>query len=191
MESIEFKACELELKSASDDDPGTLEGYAAVFGNVDRANESIVKGAFSATLPEFLTAGFLAVEHDWKQDIGTIDEATEDDKGLLVRATFYDTPDAQLVRRKLAAKVARSRRPGMSIGYRVLKDRKEKGVRYLTAIELLECSVVSVPCNISASVSHVKSLAPTDDDYARAARMRRLIIDSQIARHAPKGILHQ
>ena len=185
--AIEFKSCELELKSEGDNDPGVLEGYCATWDGPDRAGETILKGAFAATIPEFIQSGFLAVEHDWRQDIGTIESCEEDERGLRIKARFFDTPDAQLVRRKLAAKAARNRKQAMSIGYRVQKDYRQKGVRYLTQLDLYECSIVAVGANPVAGVSAVKSISPTDDDYARAGRMRRLIIDQSLRRHAPKG----
>jgi hypothetical protein len=84
---IEYKDCELELKVASGDGPGILEGYAAAFGNVDRANEVIMPGAFARSLEDFKASGFLCNGHNWKEELGTIVDAKEDD-----RSTGTPTP---------------------------------------------------------------------------------------------------
>jgi HK97 family phage prohead protease len=175
-DEILFKDCALELKVATGDGPGTLEGYAAVFGNVDRDNEVIVPGAFSRTLDDFKSSGFLCNGHNWKEELGTIVDAKEDDRGLFIVAEFYSTPDAQQVRQRLAEKQARGRRQGMSIGYRVKQASKVNGVRHLTDLDLMEVSVVTVPANPQARVSAVKDFDPEAE--ARRMEMRRIYVRS-------------
>jgi HK97 family phage prohead protease len=177
---IEFKDCLLELKAAAEGGPGTLEGYAAVFNNVDRDDEVIDPGAFQRSLDDFKASGFLCNGHNWKEELGTIVDAKEDDHGLLVTAEFFSTADAQQVRQRLAEKHARGRRQGMSIGYRVKQASKVNGVRHLTDLDLMEVSVVTVPANPQARVSAVKHSDP--DFEARRAAMRRLKL-KQLARH--------
>lgn len=176
---LEFKDCELELKVASGDGPGTLEGYAAVFGNVDRAGEVIVPGAFAGSLEDFKSAGFLCNGHNWKEELGTIVDAKEDETGLFVKAEFFSTPDAQQVRARLAEKQARGRRQGMSIGYRVKSAEKRNGVRYLAEIDVMEASVVTVPANPQAHVSAIKASDPELE--SRRVAVRRLYL-RQLAR---------
>jgi uncharacterized protein len=176
---LEFKDCELELKASSDGGPGTLEGYAAVFGNVDRDNEVIVPGAFARSLEDFKASGFLCNGHNWKEELGTIVDAKEDDRGLFVVAEFFSTPDAQQVRSRLAEKQARGRRQGMSIGYRVKSAEKRNGVRYLEEIDVMEASVVTVPANPQARVSAIKESDPELE--SRRVAVRRLYL-RQLAR---------
>jgi uncharacterized protein len=173
-DEILFKDCALELKVASGDGPGTLEGYAAVFGNVDRDNEVIVPGAFSRTLDDFKSSGFLCNGHNWKEELGTIVDAKEDDRGLFIVAEFYSTPDAQQVRQRLAEKQARGRRQGMSIGYRVKSAEKRNGARHLLDVDLMEVSVVTVPANPQAHVSAIKESDPNLE--SRRIEMRRLYL---------------
>jgi HK97 family phage prohead protease len=177
---IEYKDCELELKVATGDGPGILEGYAAAFGNVDRANEVIVPGAFARSLEDFKASGFLCNGHNWKEELGTIVDAKEDDRGLFIVAEFYSTPDAQQVRQRLAEKQARGRRQGMSIGYRVKSAEKRNGVRYLEEIDVMEASVVTVPANPQAQVSAIKQSDPQLE--SRRIAMRRLQL-LQLARN--------
>lgn len=178
---VETKDSPLEIKIVgSEADPGILEGYCATFDGPDRAGEIILKGAFASTLPDFKTLGFLCDSHDYSKEIGTIEDAFEDDRGLFVRARFFSTGDAQIVRQKLREKLERGSRPGMSIGYRVLDDEVKAGVRQLKSIELLEASVVSVPCNTRAHVAGVKSLGEPLPDYA--VKARRLYFDYVLRR---------
>ena len=159
-ENLEYKDCELELKVAPGDGPGILEGYAAVFGNVDRANEVIEPGAFAKSIEEFKSSGFLCNGHNWKEELGTIVDAKEDERGLYVVAEFFSTPDAQQVRSRLAEKQSRGRKQGMSIGYHVKSAEKRNGVRYLSEIDVMEASVVTVPANPKAQVSAIKESDP-------------------------------
>jgi hypothetical protein len=176
---IEYKDCELELKVASGDGPGILEGYAAVFGNVDRANEVIVPGAFAGSIEDFKSSGFLCNGHNWKEELGTIVDAKEDERGLFVVAEFFSTPDAQQVRQRLDEKQKRGRKQGMSIGYRVKSAEKRNGVRYLQEIDVMEASVVTVPANPQAQVSAIKQCDPELE--SRRVEIRRLYL-RQLAR---------
>ena len=178
-DQIEFKECQAEFKITSEAGPGTLEGYAAVFGNVDRDNEVIVPGAFARTIPDFKTTGFLCNGHNWKEELGTITDAKEDDRGLHITAEFYSTPDAQQVRQRLSEKIARGRSAGMSIGYRVKQSERRNGARHLLELDLMEVSVVTVPANPQARVSAVKSSDPELE--SRRASVRRLYL-RQLAR---------
>lgn len=159
MADLEFKDCSAEFKLlGTETQPGELTGYAATWDGPDRSGETIIKGAFAKSLSEFCHYGFLADSHAWHKEIGTITSAVEDDSGLLVTAKFYSTPDAQIIRQKLKEKVERGARPGLSIGYQVLDSDFKDGVRMLKSLELFEVSVVSVPCNIYASVTGLKGV---------------------------------
>jgi uncharacterized protein len=179
LESFEFKLCHEFKILGEPSSSGILEGYAAVFGNVDRDNEVIVPGAFAKSIQDFKQSGFLCNQHNWKEELGTITDAKEDDRGLLISAEFYSTPDAQQVRQRLAEKMARGRQQGMSIGYRVKQAEKRNGVRQLLELDLLEVSVVTVPANPQARVSAVKEL---DLDLERRRTEMRRIFLQQLAR---------
>jgi HK97 family phage prohead protease len=165
---IEYKSSAAEVKSLSDDDTGSVELYAAKFHNIDRANEIIQPGAFR-DLDAFCKSGFLAVNHDWTAfgGVGTIEDAKQDDVGLLVRAKFYGTPAAQAVRSVVVDRCARNKACPTSIGYRVIEDEDikvdGKSVRSLKSITLYETSLVNVPCNPEAGVIGAKSLMTIDE----------------------------
>jgi len=161
----------IEWKAAADDS-GTLEGYLAVFGNIDLGGDVIEKGAFKKTIANIKANGIpLLADHvaSVSSVLGTIFDAREDDHGLYVKARFSAAPSAQDVRIKLVE----GHLGRMSIGYAPEKfsygEKDGKSVRFLKEIKLWEGSVVVFPMNPEAVVSRVKSLADTLDARTRAA----------------------
>jgi len=149
----------LELKSANISDAGELSGYGNVTGNLDRAGEIVMPGAYK-NLDEFVRSGFGAVGHDWKQPVAMIAEAREDANGLYVRMPFHTTQEAQDCRKIVQERLAAGKTVGLSIGYRVLEDEwkttEGRQVRYLKSLEVYEVSVVTVPANPAALVLSAK-----------------------------------
>jgi hypothetical protein len=166
---IEHKSFAVECKGLDGD--GSVELYAAVFGNVDRAGEVIQPGAFK-NLGEFVESGWLAVNHDWdKLPVATIDGATQDAKGLLIKAHFHSTPEAQNVRTTIKERLARGKSVKASIGYKVTDDEQVKmdgkSIRSLKAIDIYESSIVNVPCNPAAEIVGAKSFKLIDADEVK------------------------
>lgn len=90
-------------------DTGELEGYAAVFDNIDLGGEVIRKGTFKESAKVRVPKGKvkLMVRHfahggDVPELIGTWTEAEEDDFGLRFKARFSSDQLAQDTRRKIA-----------------------------------------------------------------------------------------
>ncbi len=93
---MDYKTFDAHDIKISTEGSGELAGYASTFSNFDSVRERVVKGAFAATLPQFLKDGFIAVGHSWDSlPIATPLEAYEDDHGLFVRAEFHSTTAAQ------------------------------------------------------------------------------------------------
>lgn len=147
----------LELKAASLDDAGELRGYGNVTGNLDRGADIVAPGAYK-NLDEFIRDGFGAVGHDWRESVATIEEAYEDDRGLFVRMKFHSTDDAQRCRTIVMERLERGKSVGLSIGFRIMPGgyTVEDNVRTLTAIEVYEVSIVTVPMNPAALVTSAK-----------------------------------
>jgi HK97 family phage prohead protease len=157
---------------AVDDAAGTVTLYAAIFGNVDRADEVIVPGAFK-NLDEFVRDGFLAVNHDWRSlPVATIETAIQDDRGLLLTARWHTTAEAQACRQTVKERLDRGKAVKCSIGYRELETSNElrdgQPVRMLRALEIYEASIVNVPCNAAAGVTAVKGVRPWWRQYEQA-----------------------
>lgn len=166
--ALSTKRFAFDVKADDLHDDGTFDVYAAVFGNVDRANEIIVPGAF-ANIPDFVKDGVVLFEH--RQDlppIGFVESAEQDGKGLRVKGRFHKTADVAELRQKFRERVEAGKSVKCSVGYRVLDwDLIQVDGRKVTRLKRLlvfEFSFVNVPCNPEAEAVSVKGLAdpPTE-----------------------------
>jgi uncharacterized protein len=193
MDPLQHKEClNGEFKILDDPANGSFSGYASVFGNTDRQNEVVVKGAFATTLPGFLKDGFGALNHEWAAlPIATISEAREDERGLWVKGEFHSTSDAQAARTIVRERLERGKSVGLSIGYKVKDDEFKDGARFLKDVDLYEISLVSVPANAEAQVVGIKSEKeppPQDESLeARRTAMRRLALNNIKRAHARRS----
>jgi HK97 family phage prohead protease len=133
----------------------SVDGYLAVFGNVDLTGDVVEPGSFTKTLTESKAFaarhGTSAIwpllwQHDQHEPIGGITEARQDGKGLLIHAVVnVDCDRGRQAYGSLQAGVL-----SFSIGYRAVKSDYKGGVRHLREIQLLEGSVVTFPANREA-----------------------------------------
>lgn len=117
-------------------------GYAAVFDRVDRGGDVVRAGAFGPLGPVPLL---------WQHrgpPVGIVEHAEPDARGLRVIARVDDARVAALVR---AGAV-----DGLSFGYRVRAARGGAGRRELTALDLIEVSLVAQPMQPLARVIAVE-----------------------------------
>ena len=164
---------ELQYKNSSiavepPDGKGFLEGYASVYGVVDRQNERTMPGAFESALksPRRLK---LLWQHKFEQPIGKITKLWEDERGLRFRAKLNLKTDwgRNAYEALLADDVNAN-----SIGYQLITGKSavaDDGVTDLNAVELHEISVVSFPSNEAATVDGIKSDVPHGDTEPVAA----------------------
>ena len=131
-----------------------VSGYVATY-DLDLGNDRVSKGAFTKTLASGHRVRFL-YGHDARQILGTTEELREDDKGLFGRFRISRTQLGDDVHTLLKDGALDS----FSIGF--LPDEyeldKKSGARTLSAISLLECSLVALPMNPQALVTGVKGL---------------------------------
>lgn len=149
--------------------PGEFEGYASTFGNVDQGGDVVEPGAFiesvvkakndRRTIP-------MLWQHNQTEPIGVWTDIAEDTKGLYVKGRLL-VDDDPLAKRAYAHLKAKSI-GGMSIGYRIpdggiTEDEKRRGVSRLKKVDLREISLVTMPMNIEARVTGVKSILEGGD----------------------------
>jgi HK97 family phage prohead protease len=158
------------------DGAGTFTGYASLFGVLDSQGDVVLKGAYAATIPQFLERGFIAWGHDWNDPVATITTAEEDDRGLLLTADFHSDPDSQRARIRTQERLARQKFMGLSIGYTIPDGGAEfaEGARLLKQIDLYETSLVTVPALRDAGVVTAKQQAAPCPECAKDA-LDRLI----------------
>jgi HK97 family phage prohead protease len=130
-----------------------VEGYASVFGQVDRGGDIVERGAYATSLAALKSDGRsvkMLWQHDPAQPIGVWEEVREDGRGLFVKGRILDGVDKG---REAAELVAAGAIDGLSIGYRTIRSRKDdNGRRILTDLELWEVSLVTFPMLSDARV---------------------------------------
>lgn len=140
----------LETKILADES-GAIEGLAWPFGSPDRVGDVIEKGAFAgARLPLPMLFG-----HDPNDPVGAWTEATEAADGLRLKGNLLVEGVARA--REVHALVKAGAVRGLSIGFVTKKAAPRKGGRTITALDLIECSLVTVPMHPGARVTSAKS----------------------------------
>lgn len=153
------KAFELSALKSMEEGSGGFSGYASTFGNVDRAGDRIVRGAFAADLDRFIRDGWVAIGHNWMhQGVGYIAKAYEDEKGLYVEVVFHSDPEAQKARQRMLERIAAGKSVSMSIGFFIVDYKWVDGTLEILKVRLEEVSIVNAPANEMAKVITAKSL---------------------------------
>jgi HK97 family phage prohead protease len=151
-----------EVKSVGED--GQFAGYASVFNVIDSQQDSVLPGAFRASLKANSQPVQLLWQHQSDQPIGLIESLLEDKHGLFVRGRLLlAVTQAREAYALLKAGAIR----GLSIGYQVKQARRDPqtGVRLLQELDLREVSLVTFPANEAAHVTVVKSDEPMRTEY--------------------------
>lgn len=133
--------------------PLKFAGYAAIFRKRDSGGDTIMPGAFKGSLERRLAEGLklpLLWQHRPDQQIGWIESAGEDERGLRVVARV-DATDSAAARALKHGAV-----DGLSFGYRVLQGRTLPGGRELNDLEIIEVSLVTRPMQPLARVHYVE-----------------------------------
>lgn len=137
----------------------TVEGNAAVFGNVDSFHDIIEKGAFAKTLHGDLPP--LLWQHDRNQPIGVAVMLVETEHGLFLKARL--PRDDVFVQGRVMPQLRVGGVKAMSIGFTVEKSRIEGENRIIEDIDLKEISLVTLPANDQALISNFKNASPFAD----------------------------
>jgi uncharacterized protein len=148
---LQHKSVKFDLSIKAEGESRIIEGYGAVFGNIDSAGDIILPGAFAESLTRRMPK--MLYQHWSEKLIGVWGEAREDSKGLYIKGTLAKTPlaDEAYELAKMGAL------DGMSIGYSANDYEHDKnGIRKLKKVELWEVSLVTFPANEAARVTGVK-----------------------------------
>jgi len=153
----------------------SIEGWAAIYDEIDLNGDIIAPGAFKNSLAK---SGSLAVkllyQHAAEQPIGRWLRFEERSRGLyafgeLFLATQTAREAADLIRADII--------DGLSIGYRTLKATKSNGARRIVEADLWEVSIVTFPMAPKARLSRIGD-QPNDqpilafaDSVRKAARI--------------------
>lgn len=144
-----------EIKAAlAVDDAGTITGTAWPFGTPDRVGDIITKGAFTgapAVLP-------MLAFHDKSDPVGAWNEIVETETGLQVKGRLLIDEVARA--REIHALVRSGAVGGLSIGFitKAATPRRGGG-RTISALDLAEISLVTIPSHPGARVTSAKDAA--------------------------------
>lgn len=154
-----------EIKAISEAEGGEIKAYAATFDRIrDSYGDIIAPGAFAKTLRDWQESGHpipLLFGHrtdDPRMNIGSVVEASEDERGLLIKAQFDETSDVAQYTRKL---VQEGRLTKLSFAYDVLDSAPVvlgdgTKANELRELKLYEISLVPIPANELTEVLEVK-----------------------------------
>lgn len=143
----------LKIKSV-DADEGTFEGYASVFDNIDLGNDVIKKGAFARTIKNQSEKVPILWQHNMDEPIGISTEMVEDNHGLKVKGKLIlGVKKAREAHELLKAGAIK----GLSIGFDIVDESFEKGIRVIKELRLWEFSVVTFGMNPLATVTATKN----------------------------------
>ncbi|HYJ52653.1 MAG TPA: HK97 family phage prohead protease [Allosphingosinicella sp.] len=120
-------------------------GYAALFDRPDQGGDVVRAGAFAASLAGGRSVPLLW-QHRPERPIGRVEYLKEDRRGLRVIGRIVDREAARLLGTGAVN--------GLSFGYRV-RQASGAAPRELTALELIEISLVSWPMQPKARVHAV------------------------------------
>lgn len=177
-----------EIKSI--DEAGYIAGVAAGIGNVDAGGDMIMPGVMTKAIAGRTSVPMLLF-HDQRQPVGTWAKMEEAGSELKVEGRFAMKSNAGREAHALAEAGAL---PGLSIGYRTLRQRIEGKARQLIELALYEISLVPIGMNDRAVVTQIKSIAgagelpslPQFEEFLREAGFSR----SQSTAIAGKGLAH-
>jgi HK97 family phage prohead protease len=144
-----LKKFKFEIKEWNED--GTFIGIASMYGNVDLGGDIVEKGAFTKTMQEKTIVPILW-QHKTDIPLG-IGELEDSDKGLLIRGKLNLEVEKA---REAYSLIKQGAVKGLSIGYDVIKEKYEKGVRLLKELRLWEVSLVTFPMNTLSTIVDVK-----------------------------------
>lgn len=149
--NLELHAAELKFDDAS----RKFSGYASVFNGVDSYGDTIIAGAYKATLQDRQRPIQLRWNH-YGPVIGKWTAIREDEKGLFVEGEL--TP-GHSVAEDAYSLLKHGAVTGMSIGYRIPAGGSEKNgdTRLLKQIDLIEISIVESPADLQAQIGDVKA----------------------------------
>jgi|SRR5690554_789535 len=152
------------------EESGTFEGYASVFGGVDSYGDTVVAGAYKNTLENRERPVRMRWNH-YGDVVGKWLEMYEDEKGLYVKGQL--TPGHSKAE-DIKALLKHGAIDGLSIGYYIVDAEPNKfGGRNLKEIELVEISIVEEPADLGASITSIKSAIDKAETLADLERSLR------------------
>lgn len=128
-----------------------IKGFANT-SHKDRIGDVVLPTAFEKSLPEYMENPVILFQHNWDKLIGKCIKAEiikeGDTQGLYIECEISNATDVE----EIKVKIAEGSLKTFSIGYNEIDAEfdEEAGVNVVKELELLEISVVTIPCNPKA-----------------------------------------
>ena len=169
--NIKVATCSVDWdqKTITKDASGNIfvEGFANT-SDKDRVNDVILPSAFADTIKEFMENPIMLYQHDWDKVIGNfveikiVDGQENSTNGLWVKGKISNAKDVEDVKTKIREGSLKT----FSIGYNELDSDYDKATEtnIVTKLELLEISIVTIPCNPFAKFSTTEQEQKTSSE---------------------------
>lgn len=135
-----------------------IEGYASTT-DIDRSGDVVPKSVWEKGIQNYLKNPIILAQHDYDDPIGRMTDYKVDDKGLWVKARISSAAEEVfgLIKDKILT--------AFSIGFRIIDAEYNSAaeVFVIKELELVEISVVSVPCNQNTLFDLSKAFKNADD----------------------------
>lgn len=187
---LKQKAMTLSVKALNED--GTIEGYLNTFNHKDRIGDNTQKGAFTKSLQRMKDANEvlpMLFGHDHTKVAGIWTDLREDEKGLWGKGKI--NLDTQLGK-ELYSNIKMGAVKGISIGYfevDTVYDAKS-GQKLLLELDLIEASIVLLPCNEQSMVESVKTLLEKGEEPSKI-EVEKALREMGFSRKNAKTILSE
>lgn len=160
-----------DMKTVQKDAEGNIfiEGWANTVDK-DRVGDVVLPSAFAGTMKEFMENPIMLYQHDWDKVCGNfvefkiVDDENEPVNGLWVKAQVSNAKDVEDVKTKIKEGSLKT----FSIGYNELDSDydKETNTNIVSELELLEISIVTIPCNPFAKFGMTGTEEDKQDEYS-------------------------
>ena len=139
-----------------------IAGYANTITK-DRAGDVVTANAWAKGVENYRRNPVLLYQHKHDAPIGRVEKITVDKKGIFVEAKVSEAAERS---HGIQTLIKDGALKSFSVGFRVKdgKYNREDDSMMITDVELMEISVVSVPCN-QDSLFSIKKSFESDDDY--------------------------
>lgn len=155
----------LEIKAS---EAGLFEGLASTYGTIDLGRDLVERGAFAETLAKRGAEVPILWAHDMASPVG-LGQLADSAEGLRITGALdLETTSGREAYSRVRKRIVK----GLSIGF-MLPDGgavMDGGVRRLKRIDLYEVSLVTLPMNTNARVTHIKSTIGSIRDFEAMLR---------------------
>jgi HK97 family phage prohead protease/HK97 family phage major capsid protein len=137
-----------------------IEGYAST-NDIDRSGDVVPSSVWEKGIQNYLKNPIILSQHDYDDPVGRMVEYKVDGKGLWIKARVSAAAEIfSLVKDKVLT--------AFSVGFRIMDAEYNAAaeVFMIKELELVEISIVSVPCNQN-TVFNLSKAFNNDEDYSK------------------------